>query len=122
MSGLTDLLDKASNFAYLNYSVPKDHPVHNANNAQELSDAIKVQIAPCNVVIVMAGMFSNYSKWIKKEIHIAQNEFLTPKPVLAVEPWATKKASLFVKGRADKVVSWSTSSIVAAVRDLSSPR
>ena len=115
---LCALLDKADNFSYKNYSVPKDDPVHDADNMQELYDAIKAQIAPCHIVIIMAGKYATYSKWIKREIKIAKSEFSNPKPILGVKPWANTQVSSVVSDNADKLAGWNTSSIVAAIREI----
>ena len=85
--GLIDLLEKDFSFSYKNYSVPKDDPIHNAGTDKELYEAIKEQIAHASVVIILAGVYSSYSKWINKEIQIAQTEFTTPKKIIAVQPW-----------------------------------
>lgn len=116
--GLCNLLDDASYFSHKNYSVPEDDPVHDADNAQ-LYDAIKAQVAPCHVVIILAGKYATYSKWIKQEIKIAQTEFTNPKPILAVKPWASTQVSSVVSDAADEIVGWSTNSIVSAIRKLS---
>jgi hypothetical protein len=113
---LTSLLDNANYFTYKNYSVPKDDPIHNANNDKELYEAIKQQIRYASVVIILAGVYSSYSKWIDKEIKIAEE---LGKPILAIEPWASDKTSLKVKNAADKIVKWNTDSIIRAIRDLS---
>lgn len=113
---LTSLLDNANYFTYKNYSVPKDDPIHNANNDKELYEAIKQQIRYASVVIILAGVYSSYSKWIDKEIKIAEE---LGKPILAIEPWASDKTSLKVKNAADKIVRWNTDSIIRAIRDLS---
>ena len=113
---LTSLLDNANYFTYKNYSVPKDDPIHNANNDKELYEAIKQQIRYASVVIILAGVYSSYSKWIDKEIKIAEE---LGKPILAIEPWASDKTSLKVKNAADKIVKWNTDSIMRAIRDLS---
>ena len=112
---LVDLLDNANYFSYRNYSVPKDDPIHDANNAKELYDAIKKQVGYAQVVIILAGVYSSYSKWIDKEIEIAQN---LGKPILAIEPWGSEKTSSVVKNAADRIVKWNTDSIVNAIRDL----
>lgn len=65
-----NLLNNAPNFSYRNYSVPKDDPVHNAPNAQALYDAIKQRVSFCEVVVIMAGVYSSYSKWIKKRFKL----------------------------------------------------
>lgn len=112
------LLDKAPNFSYKNYSVPKEDPVHDAENMEELYEAIKAQMSPCHIVIIMAGKYATFSKWIKREIKIAKSEFANPKPILAVKPWASTQVSSVVSENADKLVGWNTNSIVTAIREL----
>lgn len=116
--GLIELLDKDPNFSYSDYSVPKNDPIHNAGTSKELYNAIKAQVSKASVVIIMAGVYSTYSKWINKEIEIAQTEFLIPKPIIAVEPWASEKTSVKVKDAADKIVGWNRSSIINAIKEL----
>ncbi|WP_288838860.1 TIR domain-containing protein [uncultured Megasphaera sp.] len=116
--GLIKLLNKDPNFSYSDYSVPKDNPIHNAGTSKELYNAIKAQMSKASVVIIMAGVYSTYSKWINKEIEIAQTEFSTPKPIIAVEPWASEKTSIKVKEAANKIVGWNSSSIISAIKEL----
>lgn len=116
--GLIKLLNKDPNFSYSDYSVPKDTPIHNAGTSKELYNAIKAQMSKASVVIIMAGVYSTYSKWINKEIEIAQTEFSTPKPIIAVEPWASEKTSIKVKEAANKIVGWNSSSIISAIKEL----
>lgn len=113
-----NLLKRDSTFSFTNYSVPKDDPIHNAGTDKQLHDAIRAQISPASVVIILAGVYSTYSKWINKEIQIAQNEFIVPKPIIAVEPWASKKTSVIVKNAADMIVGWNSSSIINAIKKL----
>ncbi len=113
---LCELLDAAPNFEYRNYSVPKDDPVHDADNVQELYDAIKAKVAFCHAVVIMAGKYASYSKWIQREIMIATEDY--DKPVVAVCPWAAQQISTVVQDAADKVARWNTSSIVSAIRDV----
>lgn len=113
---LVGMLDAAPRFHYSNYSVPKNDPVHNAPTKQALYDAIKAKVRFCDVVIIMAGVYSTYSEWITKEIRIAKTDF--SKPILAVKPWANKRVSTVVADNADKIAAWNTNSIVSAIRDL----
>jgi hypothetical protein len=113
-----NLLDKAPNFSYKNYSVPKDDPIHNAPNQAQLHEAIKRQIAPSQVVIILAGVYATYSKWIDREIQIAKKEFPTAKAIIAIQPWGAERTSQKVKENADSIVAWNTDSIVAAIRKL----
>ncbi len=115
---LINLLNKDSSFKYIDYSVPKNDPIHNAGTDKELYEAIKAQISPSSVVLILAGVYSTYSKWINKEIKIAQTEFIVPKPIIAIEPWGSEKTSKVVKDAADKVVGWNSSSIISAIKEL----
>ena len=117
-NGLVDLLDARKYFSYRNYSVPKDDPLHTSGTDKELYAAIKRQMTPCSVVLILAGIYASYSKWIDKEIRIAQTEFWNSKPILAIEPWGSQKTSVKVKDAADKIVRWNTESTVAAIREL----
>ena len=119
-SNLKKLLDNRQYFRYKDHSVPKDDPVHTNGTDQQLAAAIKNHMRPCHVIIVLAGVYSSYSKWIDKEINIAQDGFLTSKPILAVEPWGSERTSKRVKDAANEIVKWNTESIVAAIRRLSS--
>lgn len=115
---LVDMLDGASYFNYKNYSVPRDDPIHNAPNSQALYDAIKNQMSPCHVVLILAGVYATYSNWINKEIHISNNEFYTKKPILAIEPWGAERTSQVVKDNADLIVGWNIDSIIKGIREL----
>ena len=115
---LIELLEKRPYFRFRNYSVPKGHPIHDAGKDWQLYDAIKGHIAPCGVVLILAGVYATYSKWIDKEIKICKTEFQTPKPIVAIEPWASEHTSRLVKDNADKIVRWRTDSIVSAIREL----
>lgn len=114
---LKKMLDADSRFNYRDYSIPKDDPIHDAPNSTALSEAIQNQMRFCDVIIILAGVYSTYSTWINKEINIAKG-FTTPKPILAIEPWASERTSSVVKDNADKIVKWSTASILDGIREL----
>ncbi len=116
---LLQLLRARPRFLFKNYSVPKDDPVHNAGTDVALKRAIKRQMAPCGVVLVIAGVYATYSKWIKIELDLALKGFETKKPVIAIEPWGAERSSHEVKQSADRVVRWNTESIVKAIREVS---
>ncbi len=113
---LVAMLDAAPNFQYKNYSVPKDDPVHDAPNVDALYKAIKNQMVFCDVVLIMAGKYATFSKWIQREIQIAKKDF--SKPIVAIRPWANEQVSSVVSDAADKLVGWNTNSIVSAIREL----
>jgi formylmethanofuran dehydrogenase subunit B len=111
--GLVKLLDAAPNFSYRNYSVPKDDPIHNASTQEALKNAIERQMKPASFVLILAGVYSTYSKWINIEIELAKK---LNKKIIAVEPWSSERTSSNVKNAADIIVGWNTSSIVKAIR------
>ncbi len=113
---LVGLLNSRSYFTFSNYSVPRYDPVHTSGTDRELYSAIKNQMSPCSVVLILAGMYASYSKWMEKEINIAKKEFSSAKPIVAIEPWGSDRTSTLVKLNADRIVKWNTDSIVAAIR------
>lgn len=115
---LVDLLDARSYFSYSNYSVPIDDPIHNAPDDAKLRAAIRNKISPSSVVVILAGVYATYSKWINIEIDLAQSGFQNAKPILAIEPWGSQRTSAVVKDSADLVVGWNTESIVRGIRAL----
>ena len=115
---LNNLLTQRKYFRFRNYSVPRDDPIHNAGTERALRAAIKSQMAPSSVVLVLAGVYATYSKWITVELDLAVNGFETRKPIVAIEPWGSEKTSARVKNAADKIVKWNTESVVGAIREL----
>lgn len=111
--GLVALLDSKPFFEYRNYSVPKDDPIHHVSNNQQLREAIRRQMQPASCVLILAGVYSTYSKWINEEISLAQS---MGKKIIAIEPWGSERTSAVVKNAADVIVKWNTDSIVKAIR------
>ena len=99
--------------SFYNHSVPKDDPVHTNGTDKELYDKIEAKVRGCSCVIILAGVYATYSKWINKEIEIAKKY---NKPIIAVEPFASKNTSKVVRDAATVIVGWRASSIADAVR------
>lgn len=116
---LTNLLRNRTYFDYKDYSVPRDDPIHTTGSDRELRAAIRRRMRPCSIVLVVAGVYVTYSKWIKTEISLARKGFGNPKPILGIVPWGSKRKSSVVSELADEVVKWNTESIVKAIRRLS---
>lgn len=116
--GLVTLLENRDYFRFRNYSVPMNDPIHTTGSVVELRDAIRRKMAPCSVVLILAGVYATYSKWINEEIDLAKEGFYVPKPIVAVAPWGSKHTSVRVTEAADKIVRWNTESIVRAIRKL----
>ena len=115
---LKKLLDSHSTFLYVDYSIPQDNPVHTSGTDKELYEAILNKMRLCNVVLIMAGVYSTYSKWINKEIQAAKQGFLNPKPMVGIKPWAQTNVSSVVSNNVNALVGWNTDSIVDAIKRL----
>lgn len=115
---LINLLRNRKYFTFKNYSVPKDDPIHTQGSNAKLYSAIYEKMKPCSVVIILAGVYATYSRWINNEIEIAKNEFIFQKPIIAIEPWGSQKTSAVVKQNADLIVGWNKDSFVSAIREL----
>lgn len=101
---------------FLDYSVPKDDPIHFAPNEATLRAAIFAKIAAANVVVIPTGMYAHYSKWIGKEIEGSQ---MYGKPILAVDPWGAQKTASVVGEAASEVVGWNKNSVASGIWRLS---
>lgn len=111
--GLIALLDAKPYFIYRNYSVPKNDPIHNASNNYQLKEAIRKQMQPASCVLILAGVYATYSKWINIEIELAKS---MGKKIIAIQPWGAERTSSVVTNSADVIVGWNTDSIVKAIR------
>lgn len=110
---LLNLLNSNNNFSYKNYSIPKDDPIHNAKYDYQLKEAIRNQMKYASCVLILAGVYSTYSKWINIEIELAQE---MGKKIIAIEPWGAERTSATVKKNANEIVKWQSSSIVNAIK------
>lgn len=112
---LTDFFDEHSYFLWKDYSVPREDPIHNCGTDKQLEDAIRKKIRYASCVVILAGVYATYSKWINKEVRIAKE---LGKPIVAVQPWGAEKTSQVVKNNADMIVGWNSDSVVGAIRGL----
>ena len=117
---LVALLRERPYFEFKNYSVPRNDPIHNAGTDVQLLDAIRRKMAPCGAVLILAGVYATYSKWIDKEIKLAARGFNIRKPIIAIKPLGSVNTSLPVKQAADRIVGWRSDSVVRAIRELAS--
>ena len=102
------------NVKYYNHSVPKDDPIHTNGTDEQLREKIDAKIKGCSCVIILAGVYATYSRWINIEIELAQKY---GKPIIAVKYWGAEHTSTVVKNAADTIVGWNSKSLANAVRD-----
>ena len=111
--GLVNLLDKNPYFSYKNYSVPREDPIHNSPFEYQLKEAIRRKMQPASCVIVLAGVYATYSKWINIEVALAKEK---NKKIIAVVPRGSERISKVARNVADEIVGWNTDSIIRAIR------
>lgn len=73
---LINLLNKTPYLNCSDFSISKESPLVIYNKCyynSELRNKIKNKMRYCNVVLVLAGVYSTYSESIKMEIQIAKN-------------------------------------------------
>ena len=115
---LVKLLRARPYFRFKDYSVPRDDPIHGARSVAALRAAIQQKMAPTGAVLILAGVYATYSKWINEEINLAESGFVVRKPIIAIEPWGSERTSARVKNAANRIVGWNTESVVRAIREL----
>ncbi|AFM12145.1 TIR domain-containing protein [Turneriella parva] len=111
---LVELLDRAPYFIYANYSVP-EHDAFAEMTSAQLTDQIQAQIRPVQVVLIISGLYVNYSEWIQYEMDCA---YSLHKPILAIQPWGSTNMPRQISQIANEIVGWNTDSIVDAIRRL----
>ena len=106
-------LDDSSYFEWSNHSISADNPFDSTTD-KELKEKITRQISGCSAVIVVAGMYANYSKWIDYEIEEALR---LNKPIIGLKPWGSEKTPSKISNNATVLVGWNSASVVEAVRN-----
>ena len=109
---LKDLLDNAKYFNFMNYSVPEEK-AKGTRTDQELEAALKTQLASVQLVLVIAGMYIPYRKWIQYEMDLAR---FYDKPIIGIKPRGNAYIPQAVTNAACEIVAWNTNSIVTAIR------
>lgn len=110
---LTELLNEYPYFNFKNYSVPEHDPIV-FNTTNDLYKQLDEQIKQSSVVLLIAGKYIKYRKWIQEEIKLAKKY---NKPIIAVKPWGANIIPNEAEMKADVVVNWQASSIVDAIRN-----
>ncbi len=98
---------------FYDHSVPINDPIHTNGTDKQLREAIDARMKGTSCILIMAGVYSSYSRWINEEIKIAK---AYGKPIIAIEPWGSEKTSKVVKDSADEIVKWQASSVAKAIK------
>lgn len=106
---------KSNGIDFYDHSVPKGDPIHTNGTDKELESAIEAKMKGTSCILILAGVYATYSKWINKEIKIAKKY---GKAIIAIEPFQSERTSKIVKDNADRVVAWRRDSIAKAIIEL----
>lgn len=126
-SRLKTMLSNQPDFKYTDFSIPKDAPIHNQPNDLALYNEIKKRIDNVDIVLILAGVYATYSKWINLEIKAAKSpahhshsllDYISVKPILAIEEWGSQKSSQVVKEESHEIVQWNGISIINSIKRL----
>jgi predicted molibdopterin-dependent oxidoreductase YjgC len=101
-------------FNWSNCSVPS-HDGLIDKTSRGLSEGMARQIAPAQIVIVLAGMYAAHSAWIDYEIKTAQR---MKKIIIGVRPWDQQRTPLIVQEASIcPLVGWNRASVVNKIRE-----
>ena len=106
---------KGQGIEFYDHSVPKGDPIHTNGTDKQLKAAIEAKMKGTSCILILAGVYATYSKWIKKEIEIAK---AYGKSIIAIQPSQADRTSSVVKENADVIVAWRGDSIAKAIREL----
>lgn len=104
--------DNTAYFTWSNYSVCCNKPLDTKNDA-ELKEKLRNRISSASCIVVLAGMYATYSKWIDFEIETAQT---MNTPIIGVKPWGQERVPLKIQNASCERVGWNSASIINAVR------
>lgn len=96
---------------YHNYSVPEHDPL-DANNTKKLKEQLTEQIRHANVVIIIAGMYTNHSYWIQYEIDEAVR---MEKKIIAIKPHGNTYMPTNLQNVANELINWNSQSLLSAI-------
>lgn len=106
-------LNDSNYFSWTDYSVPYSKPL-DAKSKNELQKKLRDRISLCSCVVILSGMYVDYSEWIDFEIDTAIS---FKKPIIGVKPWGQERIPLKIQIFSDVMVGWNSESIVKAIRE-----
>ena len=71
------------------------------------------QISPSNIVIIISGMYFNYSSWMDYEIDEA---IRMGKTIIGLKPWGNEKIPKKIQDNATEMVNWQSNSLIEAIK------
>jgi len=83
------------------------------NSAEPIELRIERGIKNADCLLMLAGVGDTCEAWLEQEIRYARKH---QKPIIAIEPWLSKKTSHLLKENADHIVQWHGKLIADAIR------
>ena len=101
-----------SNLDWTNMSVESDNPKDTKTDG-ELKQLIDNNIRNSTGVIILAGMYTNSSKWIDKEIDIALKY---NKPIIGIRPIGNERIPTKISDNTE-MINWNSSSLINTIKE-----
>ncbi|MDH5464462.1 MAG: TIR domain-containing protein [Thiovulaceae bacterium] len=108
-------LDDADHFSYYERTLEPNDPIHESEDEDELDAAIEDKVQGADAVVILAGVFQEYEKWLRKEIEHAQKH---KKPIIVIEPWDEERTHVLVKNSASAIIDWDKTLLIEAIEEL----
>lgn len=103
---------RTEDFAYEYYSVSKDDPVQFLPSNKALASAIETQMKQCSCLIILAGVYEEFKRWINLELDAAKKLKI---PVILVEAVSPKHTNFKEKRAACATVKWDVQELGDAI-------
>jgi orotidine-5'-phosphate decarboxylase len=106
-----EYLEASGNFYYVNTSLPHaKQPIDKESQREEL----RRQIAPCEVVIVLPGVYRAAPELVLFQMNFAK---AAERPIVAMENFgSTEPVAKAIKDLADEVSAWNERNVIDALR------
>ncbi|UDC30815.1 hypothetical protein SB00094_02686 [Klebsiella variicola subsp. tropica] len=108
LKNMKSLIEKKGTITIDYSEVTVDKPINSENGAY-IRKVLKNKIIKSDVFLVMAGMYTSYSDWMKWEIETAKENKI---PIIAVKPRGAERIPVIIQDNADVIVGWNSDSIV----------
>lgn len=105
-------------FNYELFSVSKDDPVQFIPSKKALIAAIEEKMSTCKCLLVLAGVFQEYKRWLDIELDTAKKLKI---PVVLVEAASAKHTAPKEKRMATKIVKWDFTEVGKAITEVCKP-
>lgn len=110
---LKDILNEEEGLVASYEEVTVDTPI-NSESEQYIKRVLKARIVGSDVFVVVAGMYTAHSDWMKWEIETAAINNI---PIIGIRPHGAERIPKIVTNEAKIVVGWYTPSIIKAIKD-----